>query len=755
VYWRILLTIAMALLSVAGPSSAFTQAEIDAAAQVARDIDIVETIADDVYEGREIGTSGSTAIQSVLIDELKLISNGLNTAGIGDDAYRQSFTVSCSKPGCGISCTAITPVTGTNLLGVIPGTDLANEYVIVSAHYDHVGMGASCSPGSEICNGATDNAAGVAVVLAIGAAIDSLPTAPRRSVILALWDGEEKGRLGSEAYAATPLVPLAATKAVVNFDIAGANLLPSLRDLSFAVGAESGGAALQTLVENAILAEDLGVRLFTRPGGQDRSDHARFIDTIPSVFFTDGTGSCYHVLEDEITAVDLEKLREQSQIGFRVALELAETSTPPTWQPTLVLPPLSFPGLPIYCWELPVYDDAVLILDMLLGAVADKHLLSTAQQTQLTTHHNAVSALVAGGPGSFTCGIFDGCLVTLASALQFSEQTLQSLRCEPFGPLELTKTSSPSPVVPLEQLTYSLTVENIGNRDEPSAVITDVFDQMNTTFVSASDGGSESAGVVTWPAVSVAAATSVVRSFSVEADASLNGLPAATRFSDDVESGGSQWTVSHGSGTDDWSIKNTDKARPDSGVSSWFGENVAVVSDQYLALASPYPVPLTGATLAFHHYYDLESSGGVHYDGGVVEISTDGAVWSDLGPAFENPYNGTSISSCCSNPLAGRPAFTGWSGGHIRSRFDLTPYAGSSVWIRFRLATDSVLAQSGWWIDDIEIGELIVNDALVDAGGAAHASVRNTTQVPEPILSTLLISGILGLIVLGRGRYRA
>jgi hypothetical protein len=251
-----------------------------------------------------------------------------------------------------------------------------------------------------------------------------------------------------------------------------------------------------------------------------------------------------------------------------------------------------------------------------------------------------------------------------------------------------------------------------------------------------------------------------VRSFIVEADASLNGLPAASRFSDDMEGGDSQWTTLHGTGTVDWSIRDKSadtSARPDSGVSSWFAENVGVVSDQYLTLASSYPVPLTGATLAFHHYYDLEAV----FDGGVVEISTDGVVWADLGPAFENPYNGVSISSCCGNPLGGRPAFTGWSGGYIRSHFDLTPYAGSSVWIRFRLGTDTIIAQRGWWIDDVDIGELIVNDATVDAGGgmgaggAADASARNTSQVPEPSLSVLLISGILGLVVLGRGRYRA
>jgi uncharacterized repeat protein (TIGR01451 family) len=465
------------------------------------------------------------------------------------------------------------------------------------------------------------------------------------------------------------------------------------------------------------------------------------------VFFGDGTGPCYHTPEDDITVVDLEKLREESQIAFRVALELAETSTPPTWVQTV------FP--PFFPIGTAVYEDTVLIRDLLDAALIDKHLFSPLSQTGLQTQRNNVDAIVSTGPVGFTCSTT--CFQTLATALQFAESTLRSVPCDPFGPIEIAKTSSPSPVAPLQQLTYTLTVENVGSRDEPSALISDVYDKANTTYVSgsASDGGSESGGVVSWPAVNVAAASSVVRTFSVEADANLDGLPATSHFSDDVESGGSLWTVSHGSGANDWSIKNTDTARPDSGASSWFAEDVAVVSDQYLTLASPYPVPLTGATLAFHHYYELEGRGTIHYDGGVVEVSTDGATWSDLGPAFENPYNGSSISSCCSNPLAGRPAFTGSSGGYIRSRFDLTPYAGSSVWIRFRLGTDSAVAHRGWWIDDIEIGELVVNDALVDAGGAAHASARHATQVPEPTLPTMLISGILGLVILRRVRYRA
>ncbi|MCH7707353.1 MAG: immune inhibitor A, partial [Myxococcales bacterium] len=263
----------------------------------------------------------------------------------------------------------------------------------------------------------------------------------------------------------------------------------------------------------------------------------------------------------------------------------------------------------------------------------------------------------------------------------------------------------------------------------------------------ASDSGIERGGIVIWPAVTLGPAQSALRSFQV--DVGPTPIGSSGGFSDDMEAGASNWTPSHDAGTTDWLLTGT---HPDSGASSWFAENVAVVSDQLLALASPYSVPSTGASLSFHHDYDTETG----FDGGVVEISTDGVVWSDLGPhAIENPYNG-SINTCCSNPIGGRPAFSGSSGGYIRSRFDLSAFAGSQIWIRFRMGTDNIVAATGWWIDDVELGVLVVNDAQVDAGGAARASARRETQViPEPDPMILLISGILGLAALGRGRYRA
>jgi hypothetical protein len=281
----------------------------------------VGRLAGDATAGRDNGTPGSTLAREFLIDQLRPISQGLNGSASGDAAYTQSL------PG------------GTNVVSVIQGTDLADQYVVVGAHYDH--LGSSCeykTTGDEICNGATDNAAGVAAVLAIARSIAAQPVKPRRSVVLALWDREEDGLLGSRYYADNPLVPLAKTVGYVNFDIQGANLLPRLRNTSFAVASETGGPGFQEIVRSAINAQTLDTELLSSIFGQNRSDYVSFLaKSIPSVFFTDATGPCYHTNEDEIGVVDFGKLDQQIAIALRVTRDLANTSTPPSFVPNTPL----------------------------------------------------------------------------------------------------------------------------------------------------------------------------------------------------------------------------------------------------------------------------------------------------------------------------------------------------------------------------------------------------------------------------------
>jgi hypothetical protein len=330
----------------------------------------VARLAGDETAGRNNGTAGSTLARQFLIDELKPISTGLNTAASGDAAYTQVMP------------------SGTNVVAVIPGTDLAGKYVVVGAHYDH--LGSSCqykSSGDQICNGATDNAAGVAAVLGIGRAIAAQPTKPRRSVVLALWDQEEDGLVGSRYYTDHPLVPLADTVGYVNFDIQGANLSPSLRNTSFAVAPESGGDRLEQIVRSAINAGPLDTELLSSIFGQNRSDYVSFLaKQVPSVFFTDATGPCYHTNDDEIGVVDFGKLDQQTAIALRVTRELANTDAPPTFAS----------GTPLVS-----YSDAVVLQRVMERLWRDRDRFSAEDQQTLSDIRADLTQIVVDGRAAF------------------------------------------------------------------------------------------------------------------------------------------------------------------------------------------------------------------------------------------------------------------------------------------------------------------------------------------------------------------
>src|SRR5262245_49585218 len=314
-------------LLLALPAHAITPSAIDKAAAHAHNglRTVVSKLAAKKVAGRDNGTPGSLIAQTYLVRQLRRLGRGLNGGGRDDAAYKQAFT------HLGQS--------GTNLVAVMPGRGLADEYVMIGAHYDHLGTrsddaghcAARAEPGHAICNGAADNASGVAATLAIAKAIKKIGP-PRRSVILAFWDAEEDDLNGSAWWAGNPLVPNAAVKGYINFDIQGANLIPSAKSSSFAIGAESGGAAFQTTVSQAIAAEGLGTVLLSYIFGQLRSDYVNLVAAhIPTVFFTDANNGCYHTVNDDIRYVDFKKLKRQTHIAFRTALALSETDTPPTF----------------------------------------------------------------------------------------------------------------------------------------------------------------------------------------------------------------------------------------------------------------------------------------------------------------------------------------------------------------------------------------------------------------------------------------
>jgi Peptidase family M28 len=345
------------------------------------------TVSSDLMAGRQNGTQGSSNAQGFLMYRLRSFAEGYDQTKSGDDAFKQPFDG------------------GTNILAKIPGTDLADQYVVIGAHYDHLGNACRTSdPADTICNGATDNGAGVAALLSIGEMIKARG-APRRTVILAFWDREEDGLLGSKYYTQHPVAPLAQTAAYINFDIQGANLLPSLQNSSFAVGAETGGPAFSAAVKAAIAPGALDTRLVSSIFGQNRSDYVNFTAVgVPNVFFSDSTGPCYHTAQDNIGVVDFWKLDQQVKIAYRLAISVIDSTQRPTFTA----------GTP-----LATFDDALALQAVSHLAVADVGRFTPAQQTQLLKFRDDVDAIVAAGSAAFDA--------TKQSALLTSTSTAVSL----------------------------------------------------------------------------------------------------------------------------------------------------------------------------------------------------------------------------------------------------------------------------------------------------------------------------------------
>jgi hypothetical protein len=131
------------------------------------------------------------------------------------------------------------------------------------------------------------------------------------------------------------------------------------------------------------------------------------------------------------------------------------------------------------------------------------------------------------------------------------------------------------------------------------------------------------------------------------------------------------------------------------------------ITDQRLTTNNPIPIPAnaTEASLSFWHKYGFET-GFADYDGAVLEVSTNGgAIWRDVlsdTTFLAGGYNG-GISTCCANPLAGRPAWTANLGTYSQVLVDLLPYAGQAILFRFREGTDTNTGVTGWFIDDISV----------------------------------------------------
>ena len=195
---------------------------------------------------------------------------------------------------------------------------------------------------------------------------------------------------------------------------------------------------------------------------------------------------------------------------------------------------------------------------------------------------------------------------------------------------------------------------------------------------------------------------------------------------DDVESGPGGWTVvtvQDPGGGPNWGIVS------DPGTSSpthaWFTADEAGVKDDRLE-AGPFALGGGSPVLSFWHHFETETG----YDGGVLEVSTDGSTWADVAAAggvfLAGGYNDT-LSTGFSNPLPGRDAWSG-TGSLQQVQVDLTALAGGDLWLRFRFGCDSSVSDEGWWVDDIRIetsapGDTLFGDDFESGGCGAWSLV--------------------------------
>jgi len=237
-----------------------------------------------------------------------------------------------------------------NVLGILPGSDpeLAGEAVILTAHHDHLGIGKPDETGDRIYNGAEDNGMGMGIVMALADAYASMPTAPRRTMLMLFVAAEEQGLLGSQFYAEHPTFPAGRIAANMNFD--GGNIWGRTRDITFIGYGKSNLDEIADLVaerQGRVVKPDQ----FPDRGYYYRSDQISFAKIgVPATYFDEGMDFIgrpagwgreqieeyeavrYHQPSDEYDdSWNLDGAVEDARLAFWVGLIVANADAMPVW----------------------------------------------------------------------------------------------------------------------------------------------------------------------------------------------------------------------------------------------------------------------------------------------------------------------------------------------------------------------------------------------------------------------------------------
>ena len=243
--------------------------------------------------------------------------------------------------------TQLPAIHSTNVVGLLPGNDehLKREYIILSAHLDHLGIGRPID-GDSIYNGAMDNAAGIASLIEAAKEIAASPVRTKRSILFIAFTGEEEGMLGSQYFAAHPTVPLKDIVAAINMDM----YLP-LFPLHFLEVQGLGESSLGNDIRAVAQLNDVEVQFDKQPAQNRliRSDQASFVrqgipglgfkfgwtpDSPEQKVFNDWIHERYHAPSDDLRQpVDTLAAAQFTHILAQLALRVANAPEKPSWYP--------------------------------------------------------------------------------------------------------------------------------------------------------------------------------------------------------------------------------------------------------------------------------------------------------------------------------------------------------------------------------------------------------------------------------------
>jgi len=255
----------------------------------------------------------------------KLVNEGENTF------LKKSFSVNVK------ATKKIEEVTTENVLGYMEGTDLKDELLVITSHYDHIGKS-----GDEINNGADDDGSGTVTVLEVAQAFtkarkDSI--FPRRSILFMTVTGEEKGLLGSAYYSDNPVFPLENTITNLNIDMVGRvdEKHSTNPNYIYVIGSNMLSSELHNMHEEVAKKYTPEIELDYQYNAKDdpnrfyyRSDHYNFAKHgIPVIFYFNGTHEDYHKPTDTVEKINFEKMENIGRLIFHTAWELANREKKP------------------------------------------------------------------------------------------------------------------------------------------------------------------------------------------------------------------------------------------------------------------------------------------------------------------------------------------------------------------------------------------------------------------------------------------